>query len=84
MSNATGRRRKPKALTPAVEARYSAAKPDDLGNLHERMKAVIERAQEINLSRIDIVLWHHLFDLQTEVSFHEPALPPYGHRHTKP
>lgn len=74
----------PKMLTKADKLRgraYEAATPNDLGNLHERMKAVLERAHEIHLEKIDHVLWHRIYDLQTEVSMHEPAQPPYGHRH---
>lgn len=86
MSTATRRRRKPVPFTAAdyaVEARYRAARPDDLGTLHERMKAVIERGRAIELWRIDNDLWQAIHDLQTEVSFHEPASPPYGHRYHK-
>jgi hypothetical protein len=63
-----------------VQARYQAARPDPLGNLHERMKAVLERAQEIGLWRIDDRIWQHLHDLQLELMFHEPADPPFGQR----
>jgi hypothetical protein len=45
-----------------------------------RVWATMERAQEIGLWKVDIQQWHHIFDLQTEVSFHEPASPPYGRR----
>jgi hypothetical protein len=86
MSTATRRRRKPVEFTRAdlaVAARYRAAKPDALGDIHERMKAVIGRAREIALDRIDKSLWHAIHDLQAEVSFHEPASPPYGHRFHK-
>jgi hypothetical protein len=80
---ATRRRRRSKALTDsdlAIEASYHAEKPDALGNLHQRMKAVVERAREIGLSRIDNDLWQAIHDLQTEVSFYVPARPPFGRR----
>ena len=73
----------PKMLTKADAIReqaYNAAKPNPLGNLHERMKAVMERGREIELWKVDNDLWQHMHDLQTEVSMHEPAKPPYGHR----
>lgn len=76
-------RRTTKRLTRSdreIERAYEAAKPDSLGNLHERMKAVIERGREIELWKIDNNLWQHIHDLQTEVSMHEPAKPPFGHR----
>ena len=73
----------PKKLTKADAIRgqaYDAAKPDSLGNLHERMQAVMKRGQEITLWQIDNDLWQHIHDLQTEVAMHEPAKPPYGCR----
>jgi len=59
---------------------YVAAEPFCLGNLHERMKAVMLRASEVDLHKFDRELWSYLFDLQLEVAHHQPAKPPYGHR----
>jgi hypothetical protein len=60
--------------------RYARAKPNPLGDLHQRMKAVIERGREIELWAIDNDLWQAIHDLQTEVSCMTPAKPPHGHR----
>jgi hypothetical protein len=82
MSTAS-RRLSRKPITGADELRardYEAAQADPLGTLHERMKAVIERGRELELWKIDNDLWQHIHDLQTEVSYHVPARPPYGRR----
>jgi hypothetical protein len=66
-----------------IRRRYEKATPDNLGNLHERMKAVIDRANDIDLPSIDGHLWGFIHDLQLEVSYHKPADPPFGKR-TRP
>jgi hypothetical protein len=63
-----------------VRARYEAATPDNLGDLHQRMKAVVDRANDIDLPSIDVHLWGYIHDLQLEVSYHRPAKPPFGKR----
>jgi hypothetical protein len=80
------RTRQPKMFTDsdlAVEASYRAEPADSLGNLHQRMKAVVRRGSEIELWKIDNDLWQFIHDLQTEVSFHVPARPPFGRRFHK-
>lgn len=63
-------------------AAYLAAESKQFGNLHERMKYVIA-CLESSTAR-DSELLHELnvaiYDLETEVSYHEPAKPPYGRR----
>ena len=56
-----------KALTKANQERervYNAAKANALGDLHQRMKVVIERAREIDFWKIDtdLLLWQHIYD----------------------
>ena len=61
-------------------AHYRAAEGKPFGNLHERMKLVLDLAGEAVLYRGHPALWQALHDLATEVSYHEPAEPPYGRR----
>lgn len=69
-----------------VAEKYATAKPKQFGNLHERMQYVMKLLREKRTSPIidDLffgdALWNALFDLQTEVSYHEPQSPPYGRR----
>jgi hypothetical protein len=58
---------------------YRKAQPKQFGDLHERMKLVIALMQAAKASVPD-ELWHAIYDLETEVSFYEPAKPPYGRR----
>ena len=60
-------------------AEYEAAEPNQLGNLHQRMKLVVKLCQERELWE-DNELWQAIFDLQTEVSFHAPVNPPLAAR----
>ena len=62
-------------------ARYRHAVPWFLGVLHERMNYVMQHAQK-ERTNLSPSLWDALFDLELEVSFHEPAEPPYGRRTT--
>jgi hypothetical protein len=59
---------------------YKQCKPKLLGDLHQRMKVVMKRAQEIRLYKIDSHLWQALHDLQIEVAYTQPSRPPYGKR----
>ena len=60
---------------------YHATDPDRRGNLHARMKAVMQEAsREIDCGALDSRLFEAICCLQAEVAFHEPADPPYGHR----
>lgn len=67
-----------------VETRkeFFKARPNPLGNLHERMTAVMHLAEEVGLDKE--VRFHDLlnaiYDLQTEVSYTTPAKPPFGRR----
>lgn len=63
----------------AVAKRYEETKPKQFGNLHERMRF----AMELMLRHNDVIpaaLWHAMYDLETEVKMHEPAMPPFGRR----
>ena len=61
------------------KAAYDASKPQQLGNLHERMKYVM--LMLTGDERND--LWQAIYDLEIEVAYHEPADPPYGRRTMK-
>jgi hypothetical protein len=67
----TGTRRREVSFTQADRAaarHYDEAKPDPLGDLHQRMKAVMELIQVVGHERIGNELWHAIWDLQTEVA----------------
>jgi uncharacterized membrane protein len=59
---------------------------NSLGNLHERMRAVRTMMQMYREAGTPIPndLEQAIWDLETEVSFHVPAKPPYGKRTTRP
>lgn len=61
----------------AVAYRESMAK--QFGTLHERMKYVVECMQRERVT-MSIDLWNAIYDLETEVSYHEPQMPPCGRR----
>ena len=58
---------------------YHLAKPVKLGTLHERMEYVIVLMQTYH-EEVPQDLWHAIYDLETEVSFHKPQTPPCGGR----
>jgi hypothetical protein len=60
--------------------RYRATVPKQLGDLHERMRYLMQLGSEAELWKTHNDLWHALHDLEVEVSFHEPAHPPFGKR----
>jgi len=63
---------------------YRKCKPKQFGNLHERMQYVMVLLNRgHSASSIGNDLWHALFDLENEVSYHEPQKPPYGRRTTR-
>lgn len=65
----------------ACADQYRNCKPKQFGNLHERMQYVMKLLNRGHTaSSIENDLWHALFDLETEVSYHEPQKPPYGRR----
>lgn len=63
----------------ATRKDYLDAKPKQFGNLHERMKLVMELLKD-DRDSISTELETALHDLETEVSYHKPAKPPYGRR----
>jgi hypothetical protein len=68
----------------ANEARYEAANPKFLGNLHERMKLVMEIVNNSHLWETHHELHIAICDLKTEVSFYDPQEPPFGQRIANP
>jgi hypothetical protein len=60
--------------------RYQDAGPKQFGTLHERMKYLLACAEACRLFEFDNDTWQAVLDLETEVSYHEPAVPPYGRR----
>jgi hypothetical protein len=65
---------------------YDSAVANQFGNLHERMKFVLEAMQRAEKATPDSIphdLWHGVFDLETEVRGHVPAEPPFGRRLVK-
>ena len=65
----------------AERRRYEAAEAKQFGNLHQRMKYLIAAAQKAGHHNLGNEVWHAIWDLETEVSHHVPAEPPYGRRH---
>ena len=76
-----------------VRSRYLKAEPKFLGDLHQRMQRVMTLLREQGAliapvqgdpAPIDLRVWHELWhavhDLELEVSYYEPAQPPYGRR----
>lgn len=64
---------------------YRESIPRQLGNLHQRMKIVMDMARHLRSIGVlggleSQALWHALHDLELEVSYHVPADPPYGWR----
>ncbi len=68
--------------------KYAECEPKQLGTLHQRMKYAMEIVERMNLESINRPDGHDLvtalYDLQTEVGYHEPAKPPYGRRTLEP
>lgn len=63
---------------------YKDCGPNQLGSLHERMKRVMQLVNDEELRKlIPHSLYDALYDLEEEVSYHEPARPPYGRRQVK-
>jgi hypothetical protein len=61
---------------------YRDAQPKQFGNLHERMKYLIELAKKYGHDT-PADLHHAIFDLRTEVEGHMPVKPPLGRRMVK-
>jgi len=59
---------------------YEACKAKQFGNLHERMKFLINAISDAGQEKIDVKIWHAVFDLETEVKYHKPTSPPYGRK----
>ena len=74
----------------AVALSYEAAKPRQTGNLHERMRFVVETLRKIREAQEGgfggafdskyMNLAMGIFDLETEVKYSRPAKPSYGSR----
>jgi ATP-dependent DNA ligase len=65
---------------------YKKAIPKQFGDLHERMKFLVEKIREFYAREghsFDVSydgLRVAVFDLETEVKFYEPQNPPFGSR----
>ena len=64
----------------ATRVADDAAKPDQFGNLHERMKYLVAALHAHEGGPREGTLWQAVYDLETEVKYHKPANPPYGRR----
>ena len=64
---------------------YDEADPKAKGNLHERMKYLIELFNNVDLGLREgqRKVWHAIIDLETEVGHYQPADPPFGRRTPK-
>ena len=82
--------------TPAQNrADYAKAKPKQFGNLHERMKFLIQHAGKLEEATREARMndrklmpgfgdvWHAIWDLETEIKGHTPDEPPHGRRVVK-
>ena len=56
---------------------YEDAKPEQFGNLHERMKYLM---QVIHEQRADVPsdVWHAIYDLETELEHYETKVYSFG------
>jgi hypothetical protein len=63
----------------AVKVAYDSCKPDQFGHLHERMKYLIEMMHK-HRSSIHHEVETAIYDLETEVKYTLPAMPPFGRR----
>lgn len=63
----------------AARRAYLSASPKKLGTLHERMAFVMGLLQR-ERENVCHELWDAIYDLELEVSYHEPQLPPCGRR----
>lgn len=57
---------------------YRKCTPKQFGNVHERMKLVVELLNKCDRLAFSHELWTAIYDLETEVSFYEPKNPPHG------
>jgi hypothetical protein len=63
---------------------YNKCKSKQLGNLHERMRYVMELLADCESeSKMSVELWNAIADLELEVQFHEPKNPPIAKRNIK-
>lgn len=58
---------------------YDQAKSKQLGDLHQRMKFLIEVAKPYE-EVLPGEVWHAIWDLKDEVENYKPARPPFGRR----
>lgn len=59
--------------------RYEKAMPEQFGDMHERMKFLIQEAQKAN-EKVPQTVWHAIWDLEAEVKNHAAIRPPFGKR----
>jgi hypothetical protein len=63
--------------------RYEQAQPEQFGDIHGRMKFLMEMCHKYHSEGIPTMVWHAVFDLETEVKNYEPINPPFGRRLVK-
>ena len=69
-------------LTPqdmAISIAYRKCQAKQFGDLHQRMKYVVELMQQAR-EVIPNDLWHAIYDLETEAMHYPPQRPPYWRR----
>ncbi len=62
----------------AITERYDQCHAKQLGTMHERMKYLVEAAEAAELWSTHSDIWSAIHDLQAEVRYHEPAIPPFS------
>jgi len=60
--------------------KYYAANPKKQGNLHERMKWLVNRFLQRELLSTDQELYTAIVELEDEITFYTPANPPFAER----
>jgi len=58
---------------------YEACAPRQFGDLHQRMKFLMDLVQG-RQGEFPNDVWHAIWDLKTEVENHVPENPPFGRR----
>jgi len=59
---------------------YELAKPKQFGNLHQRMKFLVDKVNNAGEAGLPLELRWAVFDLEMEVKHYQPKEPPFGSR----